>query len=286
MLLESDLVTITAPPRPPRHDDPAALFEEARQHRRQRRLRLALVVALVVVATAGAYAAFAGGTKLSSGGTGSRLPVVTAANPTVVLLVDVSGSMRANDIAPTRIVAVKAAMRAFLARLPKQSEVSLIAFSSSTQVYATPTRNRDVIRAALSRLTPQSGTALGDGLAEAVKLAVGSLGDDGVHRKPGQYLPAVIVLASDGAQNRGALSPLRAADQAKAAGIRVDGIALGTPQGAVTYGYGLDKESIPVPPDPEIVQLIARVTGGESFVATSSGGLDRVYGLLGSSIGR
>jgi Ca-activated chloride channel family protein len=286
MLLESESSTITAPPRPPRRDDPEALFEEARQHRRERRLRLALVVALLVVAAAGAYAAFAGGTTHSAGGTGSLLPIVTAANPTVVLLVDVSGSMRANDIEPARIEAVQSAMRSFVARLPKRSKVGVIAFSSNAQVYATPTLDRNVVLAALAKLTPEAGTALGAGLAAAVTLAVGSLDEDGVQRTPGHSLPATIVLASDGAQNRGALSPLQAADLAKAAGIRVDGVALGTARGVVTYGYGLYQQSIRVPPDPQAVQLIARVTGGESFVATDAGRLDSVYRELGSRIGR
>ena len=164
----------------------------------------------------------------------------------------------------------------------------LVAFSSSTQVYATPTRNRQDILAAMSHLTPQSGTALGAGLAAAVKFAVGSLDRDGVHRKPGQYLPAVIVLASDGAQDRGALSPLQAADQAKAAGIRVDGIALGTPQGTVAYGYGRYQESIAVPPDPKTVELIAQALDRRRVVRRyeQRSPLDRAYDRLGSSIGR
>jgi Ca-activated chloride channel family protein len=284
MLLESDNATVTAPP--PRRDDPEALFEEARQHRRERRLRLALVVALAAAAAGGAYVAFAGGTNSSAAGGRPQLPIVTASNPTVVLLVDVSGSMRASDIRPTRIQAVRNALRIFVARLPKRSKVAVIAFSSDAEVYATPTLDRKVVLAALGQLAPEAGTALGAGLAAAVTLAVGSLDQDGVQGKPGRYLPAAIVLASDGAQNRGSFSPLQAADLAKAAGIRVDGVALGTPQGKVTYGYGLYQQSIPVPPDPKTVQLIATVTGGESFVATDASRLDSVYRALGSSIGR
>jgi Ca-activated chloride channel family protein len=286
VLLESKRPTVTAPPPPPRRDDPEALFEEARQHRRERRLRLALVVALVAVAAAGAYAAFAGGTKHSAGESRRQVPVVTASNPTVVLLVDVSGSMRANDIKPTRIQAVRHALRIFVARLPKRSKVALIAFSSNAHVYATPTLNRGVMVAALDKLSPEAGTALGAGLAAAVKLAIDSLDRDGVHRTPGHDLPAAIVLASDGAQNRGALLPRQAADLAKAAGIPVDGVALGTPEGKVTYGYGLEQQAIPVPPDPTTVRLVARMTGGESFVATDASRLDSFYRALGSSIGR
>jgi Ca-activated chloride channel family protein len=286
MLLESETSTIAAPPRPPRRDDPEALFEEARQHRRKRRLRLVLVVAFLAVAAAAGYAAFGSGTSLSTAGSRRQSPLVTASNPTVVLLVDVSGSMRANDIKPTRIDAVRAALRTFVARLPKRSEVGLIAFSTNAQIYATPTLDRDTVVAALGKLTPDAGTALSSGLAAAVRLVVGSLARDGVHRTPGHFLPAEIVLSSDGAQNRGRLSPLQAADLAKAAGIRVDGIALGTAQGVEKYGYGEYQESIPVPPDPKTVQLIARTTGGQSFVARDAGRLDSIYRKLGSSIGR
>jgi len=223
---------------------------------------------------------------LSTAGSRRQPQIVTASNPTVVLLVDVSGSMRANDIKPTRIDAVQAAMRILVAHLPKRSQVALIAFSSNVQVYATPTLDRSSVLAALDTLTPEAGTALSSGLAAAVRLAVGSLARDGIHRTPGHYLPAEIVLSSDGAQNRGQLSPLQAADLARAAGIRVDGVALGTVHGTVKYGYGEYQQSIPVPPDPRTVQLIARATGGESFVARDADRLDSIYRKLGSSIGR
>ncbi|HWB22854.1 MAG TPA: VWA domain-containing protein [Gaiellaceae bacterium] len=285
MLRESDQPLTAAPPRPPRRDDPDALFEEARQHRRERRLRLALILALLVVAGSGVYAAFSGGSSSSAAGNPSRLPIATSANPTVVLLVDVSGSMRARDIKPSRIAAVRSAMRTFVARLPKSSKVGVIAFSSDAQVYAAPTLDRKVVSDALGRLTPEAGTALGDGLGAAVTLAVGSLDTDGIHHSPGHFLPALIVLASDGAQNRGALTPAQAAKLAKAAGIRVDGIALGTPGGNVTYGYGLYHQAIPVPPDPKTVESIAKLTGGQAFVALDAGRLDAVYGELGSKIG-
>jgi Ca-activated chloride channel homolog len=286
MLLESGTPSIASPPPPPRQVDPEALFEEARQRRRERRLRLGLIAALLAIAAVAAYAAFGSGTKASVAGYRSQLPIVTASNPTVVLLVDVSGSMAANDIKPSRIDAVRTAMRILIADLPKRSKVGVIAFSSYTDVLAAPTLDRNVVAHALDRLTPESGTALGTGLAAAVQLAVGSLDNDGVHRAVGHYLPALVILASDGAQNRGALSPLQAADRAKAAGVRIDGIALGTPRGTVRYGYGQYHESIAVPPDPKTVRSISRVTGGGSFVALTPARLDSIYRTLGSSIGR
>jgi Mg-chelatase subunit ChlD len=284
--LELSTVAPASPQRPPRTDDPEALFEEARRHRRRRWLRLAAVAGVLVAAGAGAYSAFSSGTTHSGGAAGRQGPLVTMANPTVVLLVDVSGSMRATDIAPGRLDAAVVAMRTFLTHLPSRSRVGLVAFSSNTAVEVAPTLDRASVLAALSGLSPEAGTALGDGLAAAVKLTVGSLARDGIRQAPGHYLPAAIVLESDGAQNRGTLTPLEAAQLAKDAGIRVDGVALGTPNGSVQYGYGQFSESIPVPPDPEAVQMIARLTGGEAFTATDADRLVSIYSQLGSNIAR
>jgi Ca-activated chloride channel homolog len=207
-------------------------------------------------------------------------------NGTVIFLVDVSGSMRANDVEPTRLDAAVSAMRTFLDRLPPKFKVGLVAFSSQPEVLAAPTRDRQLVRDALGYLTPEAGTALGDGLQAAVRLAVSSLAADGVQRTPGQYLPAVIVLESDGAQNRGYLQPLQAAQLAKAAGVRVYGVALGTPNGVVSFGFGLYINSIPVPPDPATVRLISSVTGGKAYTAQTANRLNDIYKTLGSSIGR
>src|SRR5205085_2161802 len=171
-------------------------------------------------------------------------------NGTVVLVVDVSGSMRANDVEPTRLDAAVSAMRTFLDKLPPQFKVGLVAFSSEPEVLAAPTRDRQLVREALGYLMPEAGTAIGDGLQVAVKLVQSSLARAGFQRRPGQQLPAAIVLMSDGPQNRGFLQPLQAARNAKAAGVKVYTVALGTPGGVVSFGFGLYINSIPVPPDP------------------------------------
>jgi Ca-activated chloride channel family protein len=206
-------------------------------------------------------------------------------NGTVIFLVDVSGSMSANDVEPTRLDAAVTAMRTFLDRLPPKFKVGLVTFSSEPEILAPPTRDRQLIRDALSYLTPEAGTALGDGLHTAVRLAVTSLAKDGVQREPGKTLPAAIVLESDGAQNRGILQPLQAAQQAKAAGVRVYGVALGTPNGVVSFGFGLYVNSIPVPPDPATVRQIATTTGGKAYTARTANRLIDIYKSLGSSIG-
>src|SRR5438128_1119677 len=126
-------MTVAAPPRPPRLDEPEALFEEARQHRRQRRLR-ALVIALVVLAGGGgAYAVLDGGTTHSASGQSGNRAAAPGGETTVVLLVDISGSMRASDIGPTRLEATVAAMKSLVERLPSRVEVGLVTFSSTAQ---------------------------------------------------------------------------------------------------------------------------------------------------------
>ncbi len=207
-------------------------------------------------------------------------------NATVVLLVDVSGSMRANDVEPSRLDAAVDAMRQFLVKVPKQVKVGLVAFSSSPEVLSQPTTDRQEINDGLGFLAPEAGTALGDGLGMATKVIVSSLAKEGVRKEDGKFLPAAIVLESDGAQNRGTLSPIQAARVAKKAGIRVYGVALGTPNGKVQFGFGLFTNSIPVPPDPATVRAVSRITGGKAFTAQNANRLSTVYQSIGSNLGR
>jgi Ca-activated chloride channel family protein len=207
-------------------------------------------------------------------------------NATIMLLVDVSGSMRANDVEPTRLDAAVAAMRTFLDRLPSQFKVGLVAFSSEPEPLVSPTSNRDVIRQSIALLEPEAGTAVGDGIGVAVQMLKSSLKQAGYVRKPGQPVPAAIVLLSDGAQNRGILQPVQAARMSKAAGIRIYPVSLGTPQGKVTFGFGQFMNSVPVPPDPYTMSQIAAASGGRSYTAQSASSVVQIYKSLGSSIGR
>jgi Ca-activated chloride channel family protein len=207
-------------------------------------------------------------------------------NATVVMLVDVSGSMRANDVEPTRLDAAVSAMRTFLDELPKRFKVGLVAFSSESEVLAQPTRDRQSVLDSLNYLQPEAGTAIGDGLNMATRLALTSLRNDGFQRRPNQNVPAAVVLLSDGAQNRGRLQPLESAQRARQAGVRVYTVALGTDEGVVSFGFGLFVNSIPVPPDPQTMRAIARTTGGTMYSADTSSKLSNIYKTLGSSIGR
>jgi Ca-activated chloride channel homolog len=277
-------VTVAAPPRPPRHDEPEALFEEARRHRRRRRLRtFALAIGALAVAAAayGLLGGRAGG--VDSGGASGAAAAVPRTR-TVVLLVDVSGSMRATDARPTRLGAAVAAMQTFVGRLPQGVQVGIVAFSTSARVALAPTTDRTAVAAALAKLAPEAGTDLGDGLAAATTLAADTLRRDGVARVPGHLAPAAIVLESDGAQNRGSLTPTQAALAARRAGIRVYGVALGTPTGSVTFGYGSLTNSIPVPPDPATVSSIARTTHGAVFAARTAAQLEAAYRSIGTAL--
>ena len=222
-----------------------------------------------------------------------RETVVTRApHATVVLLVDVSGSMAFNDVAPTRLGAAERAMTTFLERIPRSYRVGLVAFNSSPEVLVEPTTNHALVRENVDLLGAESGTAIGDGLAAAVRLIGSPHRDVAVGR--GRTPTAAIVLLSDGAQTQGRLTPLQAAGLAGRAGIRVDTVALGTDHGAPNpSGYGgptppsntlLGGLLPPMPPDPQTLAAIAQRAGGQTYVARSASALDLTYARLGTSI--
>jgi Ca-activated chloride channel homolog len=213
---------------------------------------------------------------------------------TVVLLVDVSGSMRANDVKPTRLGAAQHAMAAFADRVPKNVKVGLVSFSTGPDVLVAPTVDRDQLQEGIQLLVPDAGTAIGDGLDVAVRVVKASV-QDAPRSKDGK-LPGAIVLLSDGAQTRGLLTPLQGADRARNAGVRVFTIALGTNHGTLGFGpfgggYGFgggfgqgSARRFPVRPDPVTLAAIARETDGQTFRASTASRVDAVYKRLGASI--
>jgi Ca-activated chloride channel family protein len=227
-----------------------------------------------------------------------RSTMVASDKATVILVVDVSGSMHATDVKPSRLGAAQAAVRTFLERVPKRVKVGLIAFSSEPQVAAPPTTDRDLVRRSLDQLDflqAYGGTAIGDAIAAAVDLGKKTVGP-GPHRQTIAYTiaaknPLVSVLfLSDGKQTRGNLSPFAGAQEAKAAGYPVYTVALGTPNGTLDrpfgFGGGGVPSRIPVPPDPATLRSVASITGGKFFNATSSDVLQSAYKELGSKLGR
>ena len=220
-------------------------------------------------------------------------PTVTVAAPqeraTVVLLVDVSGSMRAEDVAPSRLEAARAAMHSFLEKVPKEIRVAVVAFSDGPEVVVPPTSDRNLARAGIDLLAPGFGTALGDGLARAAELAAG-VGEEGSLGKApldadGKSLAAVLLL-SDGKQTRGELTPDEGAVRAKEARVPVYAIALGTDTGTIeVFRFG-QTQTVNVPPDRQTLRQVADVTGGEYFDAPDAERLTSVYERLGSRVGR
>jgi Ca-activated chloride channel family protein len=230
-----------------------------------------------------------------------RSTLVASDKATVILVVDVSGSMHARDVKPTRLGAAQAAVLTFLERVPKRVRVGLIAFSSEPEVAAPPSTDRDLVRQSVGELDflqAYGGTAIGDALAAAVELgkktAREQTGPETIAYTVAKPSPLVSILfLSDGKQTRGALQPLAGAQKAKAAGIPVYTVALGTPNGMLTAPFGAfggggtgQPRRIPVPPDPATLSAIAKLTGGKFFTARSSDALQSAYKELGSKLGR
>lgn len=216
-------------------------------------------------------------------------PQVTRSAPreqaTVMLTLDTSGSMRATDVEPTRLAAAQAAVRAFLDQLPKRFRVGMVAFSGEAQLVAPPTTDRQLVLSALGYLLPDRGTAIGDAIARSVEAARSATGPGPPPARASES-PVAILLLSDGYQTAGVLQPLDAARRARAARIPIYTIALGTPSGTISFNYGGFERRIPVPPDPETLREIARLTDGQFFNVTDAGRLKRIYESLGHRVGR
>ena len=218
---------------------------------------------------------------------------VSREEATVVLAIDNSGSMLADDVKPTRLGAAQQAVGLFLDKLPKRFRVGVVSFASEAQVVAPPTQDRELVRQAVGFLAPGRGTAIGDAIARAVqagRAAVGGAGPDAVEEGAASGSEAAnrlvaILLLSDGAQTRGVLQPLEGAQRAKAAGIRVYTVALGTPEGILELSFGGFTRRIPVPPDPDTLRAIAETTGGDFYDAGDARELRAVYAKLSSRVG-
>ena len=210
----------------------------------------------------------------------------------VVLILDTSGSMRATDVAPTRMAAAQGAAGTFVNQLPPRFQVGLVSFASEAQVLAQPTVDRVAVDEAIEGLRPEGATAMGDAVVEALGLTDsaggtggGSGGRSGGKAQENRPLSAILLL-SDGANTSGEVEPLDAAQRARKRGVPVYTIALGTPGGVVEApdANGVMR-LVPVPPDPETLQGIAEVTDAQSFTAPTEDDLQAIYEHLGSRIG-
>jgi Ca-activated chloride channel family protein len=245
------------------------------------------------------------------------LLVVAAARPvavvtmptqqqTIILAMDVSGSMRASDVTPTRLSASQLAAKAFATQLPRNVRIGVVAYAGTAQVVQPPTLNREDVTAAIDRFQLQRGTAIGSGIVISLATIFPDAGIDlsqitgqrdipstslpnGERRAdspefkpvaPGSYGSAVIVLLSDG-QNTVGLDPMTAAQMAADRGVKVFTVGFGTRDGEVINFEGW---SVRVRLDEETLRKVANLTQGQYYYAGSGTDLKRVYQALQSRL--
>lgn len=207
---------------------------------------------------------------------------LTRDTATIVVAVDTSRSMSADDVAPTRLVAAQKAIETLIDEAPAGYELGIVSFATSAEPVLLPTLDRDAARTAVRELRLGSGTAIGQAIARSLELAEAGSGD---LPPTGAKPPAAIVLLSDGAQTTGGITPDQAAKRAREAGIPVSTIALGTRDAVVEVplANGL-VERVAVPPDVPTLRRIASTTGGTFSEALDAGRLERVFGDLGTRL--
>jgi Ca-activated chloride channel homolog len=199
---------------------------------------------------------------------------------TVILAIDTSLSMGADDLKPSRLEVARRTARALLRQLPEKYRVAIVGFSGRAYLALPPTQDRELAAAALRTLHPAEGTALGDAVALGTQLARRQRASDGT------MPPATILVISDGASLSGRNSPAAAALRARAAHIPVYTVLLGTQDGIITVPLaGGFQAQMRVPPSPQTLQTVSRVTGGRFFEAPTEARLKQVYEHLGSRLG-
>lgn len=194
---------------------------------------------------------------------------------TVVMVIDVSLSMSADDVEPNRLSAAKEAAATFVEGLPETYNVGIVTLSGTPQRIAPPMVDRGATMRAIEGLQLEEGTALGGAITEA--LATVALAPQGDGEEPA---PAMIVMLSDGTNTEGS-APASAAAQAKEAEIPIYTIAYGTENGFVD----IDGQRENVAPDTGTLEDIARVTGGEAVSADDADSLADAYRDIGSTLG-
>ena len=219
---------------------------------------------------------------------GFARPEATLTEPregaTVVLALDVSGSMAANDIRPTRLRAADGAIAQFIRDLPAKYRVALVTFSNRPSVRVPPTYDHTLILGQLPQKAEIEGSAIGDGIKQAVAVATTAVGKS----RPGApHPPAAVLLLSDGNQNDGNTTPQAAAAQARRLDVPVSTVALGTPDGVVFQKVaGGFTEQHAVPAASSDLRQVAQTSGGRFFTAKSAKQLQQVYKDLGSRLAK
>jgi Ca-activated chloride channel family protein len=213
---------------------------------------------------------------------------------TVVLVFDVSGSMAADDVEPTRMEAAKAAAIEFVQAQPLTVQIGVVAFSDSGFATQVPTSDRAAIEAAIQRLGPERGTSLGYGILEALAVIRAatdpSTTDYYTNRSDpapaptpvpdGVFEPAIIVLLTDG-ENTAEPAPLEAAQAARERGIRVDTVGIGSPDGTVLEVEGF---AVHTQLDESMLRAISERTSGTYHAAAEADDLTAIYDEVGSRL--
>jgi Ca-activated chloride channel family protein len=227
---------------------------------------------------------------------------------TVILAMDVSGSMRATDVEPNRLVAAQAAARTFVDEQPRSTRIGVVAFAATALVVQHPTQNREDILAAIDRLQLQRGTAIGSGIIvalgtlfpdEGITLESAAGGSEARKKPaaaspldpatgtekpaftpvpPGSFTSAAIILLTDGQRTTGP-DPIEAARFAAERGVRVYTVGIGTPDGEV---MGFEGWRMRVRLDEDTLKNVANITRGQYFYAGNAADLKKVYRGLNS----
>jgi Ca-activated chloride channel family protein len=205
------------------------------------------------------------------------VPVDRAA---IMLATDISDSMKATDVSPSRLGAAQQAARRFLAGVPSAVEVGMLQFARHPAVLQSPTSDHALTRSAIDQLRlGGGGTAIGDAILTAVRVLAAVPAGQG-----GKRPPSAIVLLSDGGSNIGA-SAVGAARQAAAQHIPVYTVALGTARGTIPIKHGSQTVNAPVPVSPQELQQIATASGGRAYTAADSAKVSSVYAHLATQLG-
>ena len=240
----------------------------------------------------------------------SARPVAVIALPsnqqTIILAMDVSGSMRATDVEPNRLVAAQNAAKAFLKDLPRDVKVGIVAFAGSAQVAQLPTLNRDDLATAIDRFQLQRATATGNAIVISLATIFPNAGIElqqlsfdrmrgGMGRSldqpppkqnefipvpPGSYTSAAIIMLTDGQRTTG-VDPLEAAKMAAERGVKVYTVGVGTVDGET---IGFEGWSMRVRLDEETLKAIAHRTAADYYYAGTAQDLKKVYENLSSRL--
>jgi Ca-activated chloride channel family protein len=231
-------------------------------------------------------------------------------NETVILAIDVSGSMRANDVLPNRLAAAQAAARAFIEDQPQSTRIGVVSFAGTASLVQAPTRTKEDLLAAIDRFQLQRGTAVGSGILVSLKALIPEVEFDlqsdnprlarreGAARSldkqqpaptqaaefkpvaPGSYSSAVIILLTDGQTTTGP-DPIEAARMAAERGIRVYTVGVGTVSGEI---LGEEGWSMRVRLDEDALKDIAKTTSAQYFYAGTATDLTNIYKSLNSRL--